>query len=136
LLKEYLSPVTDVTIQQLRNYLGIKTSVAADTKRIINDLYKSSGCVYDIPGTTTGLQCLSESWAVARLVNRMQSLLEIRALDPELIDKTRNMIMNNRKIFDVTRLSQGKKTSEDLSSVINDILEQEVDKALVRRFNL
>jgi len=134
---------SSVSIQQVRNVMCITTNVASDSKRVLMESFKSSTkCQYENPETNTGIQCLSESWAVAKFMDRQRILSEIRTVSPDTVDRIRKTILNNKKIFDTSRISKSLTTDhrlkrgEDLSTVINDVLEHEIDKALVKRFNL
>lgn len=118
----------DVSIQQIRRSLGISSPSSAANKRDLIHHFKSSGCVFENPQTNSGLQLLSESWGVGRHLIGLHRLKEMRSSSPDVIEKIRNELLSNRKLFSPSIHSN--------TEVINDLLDQEIDKLLVKRFNL
>ena len=128
LRKQFVQSPVDVSIQQVRRTLGLSSSGSSGNKRGLIEQFKNSDCIFENPQTNSGLQLLSESWGVAQHINRIHQVADIRSSSPDLIEKFRNELLSNRKLFAPSTHSN--------AEVINDILEQEVDKLLVKRFHL
>lgn len=126
--KQFNETPVEVSIQQVRRSLGISSASSSNARRELNKLFKESGCVFEDPQTNSGLQMLSESWGVAHHLHRNHRVKEMKTSSPELIEKLRREILSNRKLFAPSIYSD--------ASVINDLVNQEIDKLLVKRFNL
>lgn len=128
LRKQFNVTPVEVSIQQVRRSFGISSPSSSNARRELNKLFKESGCVFEDPQTNSGLQMLSESWGVAQHLHRIHRMKEMKTSSPDLIEKLRREIQSNRKLFAPSIYSE--------ATVINDLVNQEIDKLLVKRFNL
>ena len=126
LRKQLPNSPLEVSIQQVRQSLGSVSTRSSDARRDLIQRFKLSGTVFDDPQTVSGLQILSESWGVAQYLNKKIMLDELKSGSPDLVSKLRSELLNKKKLFSSSAGSD--------AVVINELLDQEVDKILVKRF--
>lgn len=126
LRKQFLKSPLEVSIQQLRQSVGLKSQSSSTARRDLIHRFQQSGTVFEDPQTVSGLQILSESWGVAQYLNKKIQLDELKTDSPDLVSQIRSDIMSSRKLFASPTYSD--------PEVIKELLEQEVDKRLAKRF--
>ena len=128
LRKQFGESPSELSIQQVRRSLGISSASASIARNELMRRFLDSDTIRPETPTRSVLQLLSESWGVAQFLHRRTLLEDIRSTSPDLIAQIRSDLLKTRKLFAPSEF-----TKQD---VINDLLDQEVDKILVKRFKI
>ena len=92
-------------------------------------MFKAAVPDHEVCGTNTGYQTMSESWGVAIVLERQRLLAEIRSMWPDLVERARADV-RNRKLFRPSSVAKAN------HKVLTELIENEVDRILIKRFKL
>jgi hypothetical protein len=124
------TPIQAVTIGEARLALGINGGVSSEAKRQMIDAFQREVVIRDKCSTSSGVQVMAESFAVAMRMERARLLEEIGLVFPEAVLAARNQVLN-QKVFQ--RSSTGVKMKE---SIYEELVTSEVNRVIARRFKI
>ena len=127
--KQFKVQHTPLNIGSIRRLLGITESTASKAKNQLSDMFKAAVPDHEVCGTNTGYQTMSESWGVAIVLERQRLLAEIRSMWPDLVERARADV-RNRKLFRPSSVAKAN------HKVLTELIENEVDRILIKRFKL
>lgn len=127
--KEFRLPVSSFSIGSARFALGISDATASDAKRGMIAQFKEAVLNRDDTSTVSGYQAMAESWSVSVALERARLLSELKHLFPGMVERAR-VDVSRRKVFQKSDVVKVK------DSVISQLVDAEVDKLLIKRFNL
>jgi hypothetical protein len=120
--------LTSHTIGSVRHSLGISGLRGIEGKKKMADMFRHSVSDVTDCSSSGGHQVMAESWGVAKLLDKQTQLTNFRDTNPSVIDAIREEV-RRRRIFRDT-------TSGVKQEVIEDLLNAEVDKILMKRLSL
>ena len=127
LSKDPLTSIDQISLAEIRCALGITGARPADLRGKIKERFVESVPDRDNTLLNSGIQIMSESWGAANVVERKRVIAEFKATCPELMANVRKEVGGSKSFL---RTEFGDET------VCAELIESQVDQALVKRFNL
>jgi hypothetical protein len=135
-LRKEFGLIERVSFSQIRAQLGIRADPRESSAVVLEMFTNLTSIEKDSVTTKSALELMSESWGVARVLSRKARLAYIRANHVDLVNDLSRHIESDKKLFQGVTVDGTVKGNENMADVIRSLVDQQVDKILIKRFGI